>query len=606
MKCFRIHSMPVAPLKSLMIAFCLTAATLAINGCRSPATYREASDAVVERHLTQAQQQVLGHTEEINISTPEETLRRRLLVDQNLAFNADASMGLRAIPANEFWQPGRHLDDAEAERLFPVPTNAAGRLTLSLLDAQQLAARSSRAFQKSKEDLFLVALGLDLEEDAFRQTFSGLLKGGLEGSSVDGQQVSVGQGSSDVGVTKKMLNGVELSSMIAIDLVKLFTQETASSLGLLADASISIPLLRGAGRRIASETLTQAQRDLLYAVHEFETFKRHFAVQLASDYLNVLLQRKQLSNVDANYARLRASAKRAQRMSEAGRLPEVQYDQAVQEELRARTRWIDAELDYRNQLDRFKVSLALPPDADFELDEREFDRIMAITNSISYLTALRDDEDATENRPAMPSGKAPFLQLNEGDAMRMALTHRLDLRTALARVDDAQRAVYIRADALRPEVSLLGRASSGGRRSSAAGARATDARLNGDSTSASGLLTIDLGLERTAESYAYRTSLLALQETVRQYQAQEDSVKVEVRNAIREMARSHENLVTQMRAVTLAHKRTRSTDLFLQAGRVEIRDVLESEEALLSAQNSLNAAMVNYRIAELTFQRDMG
>jgi outer membrane protein TolC len=46
--------------------------------------------------------------------------------------------------------------------------------------------------------------------------------------------------------------------------------------------------------------------------------------------------------------------------------------------------------------------------------------------------------------------------------------------------------------------------------------------------------------------------------------------------------------------------------LFLEAGRAEIRDVLESQEALVSAQNALTAALVNYRVGELALQRDLG
>ena len=41
-------------------------------------------------------------------------------------------------------------------------------------------------------------------------------------------------------------------------------------------------------------------------------------------------------------------------------------------------------------------------------------------------------------------------------------------------------------------------------------------------------------------------------------------------------------------------------------GGVITRDVLEAQESLLSAQNSLTAALVSYRIAELELQRDMG
>ena len=48
------------------------------------------------------------------------------------------------------------------------------------------------------------------------------------------------------------------------------------------------------------------------------------------------------------------------------------------------------------------------------------------------------------------------------------------------------------------------------------------------------------------------------------------------------------------------------TDLFLEAGRTQIRDVLEAKSALLSAQNALTTAVANYRIAESALQRDMG
>ena len=44
----------------------------------------------------------------------------------------------------------------------------------------------------------------------------------------------------------------------------------------------------------------------------------------------------------------------------------------------------------------------------------------------------------------------------------------------------------------------------------------------------------------------------------------------------------------------------------MDAGRAETRDLLEAQDALLQAQNSLTSARVNYRIAELEIQRDMG
>ena len=58
--------------------------------------------------------------------------------------------------------------------------------------------------------------------------------------------------------------------------------------------------------------------------------------------------------------------------------------------------------------------------------------------------------------------------------------------------------------------------------------------------------------------------------------------------------------------MAVAEKRVRSVDLYIEAGRAEIRDLLEAQDALLSAQNSLTAAVVDYRVAELEIQRDMG
>jgi len=69
---------------------------------------------------------------------------------------------------------------------------------------------------------------------------------------------------------------------------------------------------------------------------------------------------------------------------------------------------------------------------------------------------------------------------------------------------------------------------------------------------------------------------------------------------------ARESYRIQLEAVALAERRVDSTALFLQAGRAEVRDVLEAQEDLVNAQNALTAALVDYRVAELNLQRDMG
>jgi len=113
-------------------------------------------------------------------------------------------------------------------------------------------------------------------------------------------------------------------------------------------------------------------------------------------------------------------------------------------------------------------------------------------------------------------------------------------------------------------------------------------------------------LERTAERNIYRNQLINLERSVRDLQALEDSIKLDVRNQLRDMLESRESLRIQAQAVALAQRRVDSTSLLLKLGRAEIRDVLEAQQALLSAQNALTSALVNYRVSELLLQSNLG
>ncbi len=75
---------------------------------------------------------------------------------------------------------------------------------------------------------------------------------------------------------------------------------------------------------------------------------------------------------------------------------------------------------------------------------------------------------------------------------------------------------------------------------------------------------------------------------------------------LRSLLEARENFSIQSQAVELASNRVESAELFLQAGRAEMRDVLDAQESLVSAQKALTTALVNYRVSELELQRDMG
>ncbi len=577
------------------------------SGC-SARHYRESADTAAYRIISQKQQEALGRTEPIEVASAADTLRRRLLLGQNLPYSGPMSLGVHDLTDSAYWDGEKHLIKVEAE----APAwSGAEPLHLTLIDALQVAAKNSRDYQAAKEKVFVAALDLDLERDEFRHTFSGLLSELLSTDRTGSETVSGTSAEAEGSVTRKLKSGVELTSMIAVDLVKLLTQSGASSLGLMADATISIPLLRGAGRRVAAEPLTQAERDVIYAICEFERFKRTFAVEIADEYLSVLQQHQQVVNQEENYRSLITGAREARRWADGGKIAELQFDQAVQQELSARDGWIRARQTYASRLDGFRISLGLPTDAEVELESKELDRLLESTSALTRGVEVADyaGEIPPADAPIVlrePSDEnaGPF-ELDPKEAIALAFEFRLDLRTAKGRVEDAQRKVMVAADALRPELTLLGTAAAGERRSISS-ADSDDAEIDFDHGTYRALLTLDLPLERTSERNEYRKRLIALEQAVRNLQELEDQVKLDVRGTLRDLLESREGLQIQNQAVALAERRVKNADLLLQAGRAEIRDLLEAQEDLLSAQNSLIAAAVQYRIAELELQRDMG
>ncbi|MDY0397493.1 MAG: TolC family protein [Desulfuromonas thiophila] len=538
----------------------LAAAVLA--GCASPPAQLQQADQVAHALVHQQQQQALGQVADFQLSPLRRALRQRLLLQQGWPAAAPAVDPDNAAPAEA----------------------ADGPLLLSLPLALEIAAGYSRDYQLQKEQLFQTALALDLEQERFRTSWRGLL--GSLWSQERGQSPTL-EGlhhSGDLALTRQLRQGASLAMGLALDLVQLLSGDRLVSRGLVADASISVPLLRGAGQAVVTEPLQQAERDLLYGLWSFDRYRRSFAVAVASSYLQVLERNNQVRTAYDNYQRLIDSRRRARRLADAGRLPEVQVDQALQDELRARSRWVQARQNSLDALDRFKLQLGLPTDAQLALDDAELARLQ---QSLAAALTDRADDGAAEQA-----------------LLRLALRQRRDLLVARGQVEDARRGIGVAEDALRAELTLLGQAQAGESRSLGQAGQ-DDARLRPARGQYSALLQLDLALERTAERNALRNRWIELQQAVRAVEALEDNVKYEVRSAWRRLHEARETITIEQQAVRVARRRVASTSLFLRAGRIQMRDALEAEDALVAANNALVAAQVQYAIARMQLQRDL-
>jgi outer membrane protein TolC len=602
-----------------------------LGGCRSAESYRaEANDAAGEI-VSAAQAAALGRTEPFSIERPAQTLRQRLLIDQGLATTGPASFGASALEKPEHWPDDAYLESDEDDVPTPatdIQTSGSEPVQLALLDAVAVAAQNNRDYQSQKESVFVAALRLDLARDEFRPMFGGEVQGEYLADLSDDSDVAGFGVSPQLSFSQRLENGLSITGAIGVDLVQLLTQGDNSSSALFGDASVSMPLMRGSGRHIVREPLTQAERDTIYAIYEFERFKREFAVRIASRYLGVLQALDQVTNAEQNYRSLIASGRRLRALADEGRISEVEVDQAVQNELQARDRWISAQQSYERQLDAFRIDLGLPADASVVLDRDEIVRLGEAVSGALAMTeaaeaaAMAEGEDPIDDaepdairqataiedielEPASREGGGPY-ELEEPLAIRLALANRLDLRRREGVVVDSQRQVVVAADQLRAEVTLLGSASFGERRGIRGADQPDSGNLRFDDARYRALLTLDLPFERTAERNDYRVSLINFERSIRDLQDLEDRIKADVRDRLRTLLNSREGLKIQAAAVLLAERRVESTRLFLETGRAQTRDLLEAQEDLISAQNALTSALVSYRVAELELQRDTG
>jgi len=451
-----------------------------------------------------------------------------------------------------------------------IEKSVAASGVISLAQAIAIATAHNRDYQRQKELLYLTALDLTLVRHRFVRQWFGTVDAGYVRDSAD-EDISYG---TQTGFDQFLADGAQISTSIAIDWARFLTGDPRTSLGSVLSASVTQPLLRGRGRKIAQENLTQAERNALYQIRSFNRYRQTFVVSIVNDYYRVLQRRDIVTNAQNNYDSRVESRKRLEMEAEAGRKPPFEVDQARQSELNARDSYIQALQSYEQQLDEFKITLSLPTSTQVELDQNE-------------LKAL-EDIGITE----------PGYELDT--AIETALAQRLDLANSADAVDDAERKVVVAADNLGVELNLVGSASAGS-------PPGTDfKRLQFQNGTYALGLEADLPLDRKAERNAYREALIGLEQRQRQYENDTDEVELDVRRAYRQLQEYAERYRTQKNSLDLSETRVESTTFLLQAGRVTTRDLLESQDSLLGAQNSVTAALVDHAIAKLSFFRDVG
>lgn len=452
-------------------------------------------------------------------------------------------------------------------------------LRLDLFGALTYATQHSREYKTSMESVYLAALDVTLERHLLSPRFfaeqSLNYNGTPSSNTTDARYQSALSATSNVGVRQRLPYGGEVVAQGLVNFVDALNSNATSGENAQVALSASVPLLRGAGFTNL-EGLISSEREVVYTIRDFETFRRRFLVDVASNYFNLLTSRSAVLNRRLQLENQIDLVERSRALYAAGKTNYLDVQRSINSQISGETSLIQAEEQYRASLDSFKLTLGMPIDTELEIVPIELD--------------------------------VSIPEVDPADAVKLAQLYRLDVATARDQIDDAKRRVNNAKNGLLPDLNMTGRTTY----NSLAGEPAN----NFDSTTGqySAGVTLGLPLDRVAERNTYRRTLIQLQQAQRSYELSRDNAEVAARNALRRIRSARDRVELQKTNVQISEKRLELANQLLRAPLINPlpglsssnRDVVEAQQGLISAQDSLDQARATLQIQVLNYYRDTG
>jgi len=505
-------------------------------GCSSPDEYYNDADKEVYSILNTRQEQVLGEKDKFDINTP---FSNRLP---------------EAIPPSEI-----------IKERFSEGTN-----TLTLASALEIAVKNSRDYQLQRETLYLSALSLTGEPHKFALRFTGA-NIDLERDRTTG---GVNSTSSDASFTlsKALDGGGKVTARLADNLKIYFDGSGPKVPGLTF--TLTQPLLKGSGKDMALESLTQSERNLVYSIRSFSRYQEKFLVDRTSDYLNLLLTQMQL-RVEYQLLQNRMRFREEQELRLQGELiSQFELDQALRQEYETKNNYISRVESYLSSLDAFKKQLNLPLGRELVLDNSELPELEEIGVS--------------------------QVPLSDEYGFQLALTNRLDILNEVDKFQDKKRKVKVAKNDLLPSLGLVADYS------------LKDQYYNqnsfdfGDYSAKTGL-SLDLALDKLSERNAYRKSRIDFERQLRSLMETMDGLLDELRKNVRSLERNRQSYIINKKKLEASQRELEKARLDLLVGdRVRPRDILEAQSGVARARNTYYSSLINFHIQRLKLLNNAG
>lgn len=543
--------------------FIVLSFTLSLLGCQN--TGLDELDHQVRSMLREQQIRSLGGTDNRDPGVlPPRTADARLQGSDYDRQPATYNPDIKRLPAEAGRQKSAlPTGDGTAEKSKPTP-RAVHQFGIEKLLAFAIA--NSPDYRDEKEDLFLASIDLLIEEHLWGPRFFNDVTARFDGTPEGGDRDHAFSLINDLSVTKRLPFGGEVSASALVSFVEQLRNAAGNNAASSQEASLelaaTIPLLRGAGK-VAQEPRIQAHRDLVYAVRNFERFRRGFLVSVATDYFNLLQEQQQIKNLEGRLASLKKVEALNKALADAGRTPYFEVQEIQLQVLFTYDNLQFRQERYDNSLDALKIRIGMPMSDGLTLEQQTID--------------------------------AAIPKLDFTESVNVAYKHRLDLQTTFDQIADNRRRVAVARNDTKADLDLDARIT-----------LPTDgtkdrAGLDLDAGAGSYRIGVTYGapLDRKIEHLRHRRALVNLERSERSYTLFRDRITLDVRQSIRQVERSRTSLAIQLKNVELASKRREG--VFLRIRSLPIRRLIEAEDDLNDARDDADAAATTLRTAVLEY-----
>jgi outer membrane protein TolC len=331
---------------------------------------------------------------------------------------------------------------------------------------------------------------------------------------------------------------------------------------------ISQPLLRGFGKGAAKRQLTAADARLADAERQRALAEQRLTLDVVAAYYRLVAQQRLAEVAAASLERAKTLLEASQAKLEVGRVSQLDVYRARQLVAQAEGQVLDARAASQDAKDLLRLLMGRTSGADFEV--------------------------APEIPPA--GSAAPATE----DAAALALERRLEIRSAVEAIGEAERSASFAKNQLLPQVDV----------NFAFTRRQAAERLGGgfglDDFEFATFFAVSMPVDRTPQVVEYHQSLIERDRRKRELDTLRLRIADEARRAVRQLERLAKGLEVADASVEFARKELEVAELRYQRGLSNNLDVVNAEGAVLSAEARRLQTLTDRAVAQIALRATLG